>query len=31
VTLKHRTLTPAARRFMECVHRTALQDAKRSM
>jgi DNA-binding transcriptional LysR family regulator len=29
VTLKNRTLSPVAKLFIECVHRTALQDSKR--
>ena len=31
VTLKNRTRSPAARLFIECVHRTAEEHAKRSM
>jgi DNA-binding transcriptional LysR family regulator len=31
VTLRNRTLSPAARLFIECVHRTAVQDRKRSI
>jgi DNA-binding transcriptional LysR family regulator len=31
VTLKNRTLNPVARLFIECAHRTAIQDAKRSI
>jgi len=29
VTLKNRTLSPVARRFIECVHRTATRSTKR--
>ena len=31
VTLKNRTLSPVARRFIDCIHRTAIQDTKRSL
>ena len=31
VTLKNRTLSPVAKRFIDCIHRTAIQDTKRSL